>query len=198
MARNMAEPWHFTTWLDPFDHWQALEAGLLGFLAAVAAVVYTLRIESRKLNRELEALRKSLAVELRQVIPRALGAGVALRDLARSGQQITARVVDSYGRVPVPFVYPATADKIGLLGDDAMGVVIVYSLFELGRSGVASLINSRDPDNISPETVAAAGIPFLAACEYALSVLPKLKTGVAAHDQEDAKLIAKIRADTAT
>jgi hypothetical protein len=194
----MAEPWHFTTWLDLFDRWQALAAGALGFAAGIFAVIYTLLIERRKAQRELDALRKSLAVELRQIIPSALRAGQALSDLARSHQQITARVVDNYARVPNPQVYPATAGKIGLLGDDAMGVVIIYSLFELGRSGAASLINSRAPDNIAPETVAAAAVPFLAACQYALSVLPKLKTGVAAHDQLDAGLIAKITAATAS
>jgi hypothetical protein len=159
-------------------------------------VVVTLGIERRKAQRELDALRKSLAVELRQIIPRALGAGRALRDLARSNQKITARMVERYARVPVPQVYPATAGKIGLLGDDAMGVVIIYSLFELGRSGTASLRNSRDPDNVSSETVAAAAVPFLTACQYALSVLPKVRTGVAAHDQQDAGLIAQITAAT--
>jgi hypothetical protein len=149
-------------------------------------VRYTLLIERRKAQHELDALRKSLAVELRQIVPRALGAGTALRELAHSNQQITARMVENHARVPVPQVYPATAGKIGLLGDDAMGVVIVYSLFELGRSGATSLISTRAPDNIAPETVAAAAVPFLAACQYALSVLPKMKTGVAVHDQLDA------------
>ena len=174
----MTEPWHFTTWLDLFDHWQALVAGVLGFAAGIFTVRYTLLSERRKAQRELDALQKSLAVELRQIIPRALGAGPALRDLARSNHKITARMVDSYARVPVPQVYPATAGKIGLLGDDAMGVVIIYSLFELGRSSTASLINARDPDNISSDTVAASALPFLTACEYSLAVLPKLKTGV--------------------
>jgi hypothetical protein len=192
----MTEPWHFTTWLDLFDHWQALVAGVLGFAAGIFTVRYTLLGERRKAQRELDALQKSLAVELRQIIPRALGAGTALRDLARSNHKITARMVDSYARVPVPLVYPAVAGKIGLLDDDAMGVVIIYSLFEVGHSGATSLINSRDPDNISPATVAAAAVPFLAACQQALSVLPKLKTGVPVHDQPDAGLIANIIAAT--
>ncbi len=121
---------------------------------------------------------------------------MALKDLARSGSQITARMVENYARLPVPMVYPATAGKIGLLGDDAMGVVIVYSLIELGRSGIVSLMNSRAPDNIPPDIVAASANPFLTACEYALSILPKLKTGVAAHDQKDAELIDRIKAAT--
>lgn len=192
----MTEPWHYTTFLDLLDRWQALIAGVLGFAAAIGVVWVTLRIERRKLQRELDDLRKSLALELRQVVPRALGAGEALRNVARSGQKITARMVENYARVPTPMVYPATAGKIGSLGDDAMNVVIIYSLIELGRSGTVSLINSRDPDNISPDTVAASAFPFFTACQYALAVLPKLKTGVAAHDQKDAELIEKIKAAT--
>jgi hypothetical protein len=188
------EPWHFTTWLDLIDHWQAIIAGALGFAAAIIVVRFTFKMERRKAQLELDALRKSLAVELRQVVPRALGAGVALRKMAGSGDKITARMIESYARVLTPSVYPAAAAKIGLLGDDAMGVVIIYSLVELGRNGTVSLMNSRDPDDISPDTVAASAIPFLTASEYALSVLPKLKTGVAAHDQRDAALIHQIKA----
>lgn len=190
----MTEPWHYTTFLDLLDRWQALIAGLLGFAAAVGVVRVTLQIERRKLQHESDALRKSLAVELRQIVPRALGAATALRDLARSGQTITARMIESYARLPIPMVYPAAAGRIGLLGDDAMGVVIVYSLIELGRSGIVSLMNSREPDNISPDTVAASAIPFFKSCEYALSLLPRMTTGVPAHDQRDAALIANIRA----
>ena len=188
-----AEPWHFTTWLDLFDHWQALIAGALGFAAAIIVVRFTLRIERRSAQLELDASRKSLAVELRQVVPHALGAAIALKKLAHASDQITGRMVESFSRVPTLSVFPAAAGRIGLLGDDAMGVVIIYSLFELGRSGTLSLINSRDPNNISPHTVAASAIPFLTACEYALSVLPKPKTGVAAHDQHDAALMEKIK-----
>jgi hypothetical protein len=93
-------------------------------------------------------------------------------------------------------VYPATADKIGLLGQDAMDVVIVYSLIETGRAGVASLINSRDPDNIAADNIKVTAAAFLSGCAYAQSVLPKLKTGVAAHDQKDAQLIESIKAAT--
>ena len=102
-------------------------------------------------------------------------------------------MVQSFSHIQTPSVFPAAAGRIDLLGDDAMGVVIIYSLFELGRSGIISLINSRDPNNISSDTVAASAIPFLTACEYALSVLPKLKTGVAVRDQHDAALLEQIK-----
>ena len=106
-------------------------------------------------------------------------------------------MVEALARVPVPIVYPASADKIGLLGRDAMDVVIVYSLIEAGRSGTAWLINSRTPDDIPPSSIEVTAEAFLRACAYAQSVLPKLRTGVAEHDQKDAELIEKIRAAVA-
>jgi hypothetical protein len=125
-----AEPWHFTTWLDLFDHWQALIAGALGFAAAIIVVRFTLRIERRKAQLELDAARKSL--------------------------------------------------------------------FELGRSGTLSLINSRDPNNISPHTVAASAIPFLTACEYALSVLPNQLVPTEGNRQINGSLHKEVHTDTAT
>lgn len=189
----MSEAWHYTTALDFLDHWQALLAGGLGFLAAIIAVRYTLRAERRRQNRELDALRKSLAVELRQVVPRAFGASNLLIKLAGSGQQITARIIENYARVPRAVVYPAVAERIGLLGEQAMEVVIIYALYEIANSAAQSLIrNSRDPDNISADTVAATGLAFLNVCTYASSVLPNLKTGAAKYDLADAKVIRDI------
>ncbi|MGA8077364.1 MAG: hypothetical protein WB868_08255 [Xanthobacteraceae bacterium] len=187
------QPWQYTTIVDLIDHWQALIAGALGFAAAVVAVILTLRIERRKLQREMDALQKSLAIELRQHVGNALVAGNALKGLARGGHRITARMVESLVQVPAPIVYPASAAKIGLLGQDAMDLVIVYSLIEIGRSAATRLItSSRAPDDISAETVEATGTAFLFACAYAQSVLPKLRTGVVEHDQKDAELIRRI------
>jgi hypothetical protein len=187
------QPWQYTTFVDFVDHWQALIAGLLGFVAAIIVVRYTLKIERRKTQGELDALQKSLAVELRQHVGNALIAGKALKGLARGGHRITARMVESLVQVPAPIVYSASAAKIGLLGQDAMDVVIVYSLIEIGRSAATRLItSSRAPDDISAETVEATGTAFLTACRYARSVLPKLRTGVAEHDQKDAELIRRI------
>ncbi len=78
-----------------------------------------------------------------------------------------------------------------------MDVVIICSLIESGRGGTTALINSRDPDNITPNTVAATAGAFLSVCAYAQTVLPKLRTGVPEDDQQDAALIERIRAATA-
>ena len=188
----MNAPWQYTTLLDLIDHWQSLLAGGLGFAAAIIAVILTLRTERRKMQRELDALQKSLAVELRQHVGNALVAARCLREMARGGHPITARMIESLVHVPAPIVYQASADKIGLLGPDAMDVVIVYNLIEIARSGTARLLSSRTPDDISVDTVDATAGAFLTACLYAKSVLPKLRTGVAGHDQRDAELMRRI------
>jgi hypothetical protein len=188
----LVEQWHYTTLLDALDRWQALIAGALGFAAAIIVVYVTLRIEQRKMERELDALRKSLAVELRQHVVHALRAGKALINLSHRDSQITARMVQSLATVPPPIIYPSVADKIGLLGHDAMDVVIIYSLIDTGRGGVASLVNSRTPDDLTPGSLKITGDVFLNACAYAQSVLPKFTTGVAAHDEKDAALIENI------
>ena len=58
------QPWHFATWLDLVDHWQTVIAGLIALIAAIITVRVTLRVERGKADRELDALRRSIAVEL--------------------------------------------------------------------------------------------------------------------------------------
>ena len=181
-------PWHYTTFVDFVDHWQTLLAGLIALVAAILTVVVTLSVERRKVERELDARRKSLAVELRQLIPGALGVHGSLTKLgSKTDEPITARMVESLSRMPAPVVYPANAHKIGLLEKNAMDVVIVYGLLDIARDGVARLTTTyRTPDNISPNVV------LMTACKYARSVLPKLRTGVATHDDRDCLLIQAI------
>ena len=189
----LIDQWHYTTALDAFDRWQALIAGLLGFAAAIVVVRVTLRIERRNADRELDALRKSLAIELRQLVPRALGAAVALKKLAHGKDAITSRMVENHARIPAAIIYPANAGKIGLLGGDAMSVVVFYSLIELAKAATVSLMASREPDNISPATVEATAGTFFTACTYsAENVLPHFKTGVASHEQKDTDLLQSI------
>jgi hypothetical protein len=188
-------PWHYTTIVDFVDHWQTLLAGLIALIAAIITVYVALKVERRKVDREVDALRQSLAIELRQLIPRALGAHASLQKLgSRADGPITARMVESLSRMPVPIVYPANPHKIGLLEGDAMDVVIVYGLLEIARDSVGRLMTYRTPDDISPNVVLKTAEAFLEACKYARSVLPKLRTGVASHDDRDAELLRRISA----
>ena len=191
-------PWHYTTIVDFVDHWQTLLAGLIALIAAIITVFVMLKVERRQVEREIDALRKSLAIELRQIIPRALGAHTSLQKLgSKADKPITARMVESVARVPVPIVYPANAHKIGLLEGDAMDVVIVYGLLEIARDGIGRLMTYRTPDDITPNVVLKTAEAFLEVCKYARSVLPKMRTGVAAHDDRDDSLIKAIT-ETAT
>ena len=71
-----------------------------------------------------------------------------------------------------------------------MDVVIVYGLLDIARDCVARLITTyRTPDDISPKVVLKTAEAFLEACKYARNVLPKLRTGVASHDDRDAELL---------
>jgi hypothetical protein len=141
---DVAVPWHYTTLVDFIDHWQTLIAGLIALIAAVITVFVTLKVERRKVDRELDALRKSLAIELRQLIPRALGVHASLAKLGgKTDGPITARMVESLSRMPVPIVYPANAHKIGLLEEDAMDVVVVYPCRDLAVED-AGTAGSRD------------------------------------------------------
>ena len=150
-------PWRYTTLLDAFDHWQTVIAGFVALVAALITVLVTLRVERRKADREIDGLRKSLGVELRQQIPSALAVYGSLErlgnksdDLAqrltgKSVERITTRMVESLSRMPTPMMYPANIGKLALLEGDATDVVIVYTLLEKARDGANRLATNYRP-----------------------------------------------------
>ncbi len=190
----MTCPWHYTTFGDLIYQWQTLLAGMVALAAAILTVFVTLQVEKRKVRQETDVLRKSLAIELRQLIPRALVTHASLKRLAaNSTGPITSRMVESLSRVPVPTIFTANVSKVGLLGDSAMDVVIVYGLLDIARDSTNRLITSyRTPDNISPNVVLGAADAFLEACKYARNVLLNFRTGITSHDERDAELVRKI------
>jgi hypothetical protein len=219
------EDWIQHSRVDRFLYdWQTVIAGVLALLAGLGTVIATMiiarrqiaasreeadrviaatreqtettvRLEREGVLSELDALRKSLAVELRLQIARAFVVYDGLRGLgSKPDGPITARMVESKSRMPAPIICSANAGKIGLLEGDAMNVLIVYALLERARDGVAQLITSRMPDDISPPVVMGTADAFLTACEHAREVLPKLRTGDASHDGKDKALIQQITA----
>lgn len=188
-------PWHYTTIVDFIDHWQTLLAGLIALVAAIITVFVTLTVERRHTDREIDTLRRSLSLEIRQLIPRALCVHTSLQDLGReTGQKVTTRMVESLSRMPAPIIYLANAPKIGLLGRDAMNMVIFYQLLDTARDAVDRLMTSRKPDDISASVVLKTAEAFLCACKYAQILLPKFQTGIASHDDRDVELLQKINA----
>jgi hypothetical protein len=150
--------------------------------------------DQRKQQQELDTLRKSLAIEVRQLVGRALVAHDLLKKLSEGGGPITAWMVEGHSRIPGAVVYPGSASKIGLLGgEEAMDVVIMYNLLDTARDGAAQLTRYRTPDDISTDLVASLAHAFLQSCIYAETVLPRLKTGVPRHDDKDAELLREIK-----
>ncbi len=205
-GNRVLTPWRYTTFVDALDHWQTLVTGVLAFVAGFGTVVATMiiarrqiaaaredadkvivatreqtettvRLERERVSSEVGVLRAALAVELRLQIARALGAYDGLYGLGfMPNAPITARMVESKSRTAAPIIYPANAGKIGLLGAEAMDVVIVYDLLEIARDGAARLMNFRSPDDIAPAVVVGTADAFLEACVYARGVLPKFQT----------------------
>jgi hypothetical protein len=217
------ENWIQHSRLDQFLYdWQTLIAGGFALVAAFGTVVATIiianrqitasreeakrviavtreqtettvRLERERVSGEVDALRKSLGVELRLQITTALRVHDDLLGLL-SGGPISARMVDSKSRAPAPIIYSANASKIGLLEDDAMDVVLVYTLLEAARDRVDRLITYRTPDHVATYDVPLAAEAFLEACRPARGVLPRLRTGIASHDAATEELIQKINA----
>ncbi len=223
------ENWIRHSRVDQFLYdWQTVIAGVLAFVAGFGTVVATMiiarrqiaasreeadrviaatreqtettvRLERERGASEVDALRKALAVELRQQITRAMGAYDGLYGLGfMPNAPITSRMVESKSRMFAPVIYLANAGKIGLLGAGAMDVVIVYDLLEIARDGAARVMNFRTPDDISAGVVMGTAQPFLMACRYARDVLPKLRTGDPSHDAIDGALIQRINDALAT
>jgi hypothetical protein len=178
---------------DFLDHWQGLFAGLLGFVAATTVVIFALQTERRKAKSGVDALRKSLAFEIRLITPRCLEAYRALSWLAaRSDSPITSRMVENVTRVPSPLIYTANADKIGLLGPEAMELVIFYGLYELARDGLRYFDRHGTPDDLSPPTVDQSADSFFSVCRQAAVLMPKFRTGDPSHDAKDEEMIKEI------
>jgi hypothetical protein len=154
-------------------------------------------LERERAASEVDTLRKSIAVEFRLQITRALGVYDGLYGLGLMSQAlISGPMVEEKSRMPAPLIYPANAGKIGLLGAEATDVMIVYDLLEDARNGVARLL-VRAPNTISPPVVRKAADAFLAVCVYARDVLPRLRTGDPSRDANDEALIQKINDDLA-
>jgi hypothetical protein len=191
--------WHYTTPLDLLDHWQSLLAGQLGFCAAILVIWWTMRSERRRSALELEALRRALGVEVRQCVSQSFTAHRQLRRLANARDaKITFRMAENLAYLPIPVVFPACAEKIGLMGRAAMDVVIIYSQLELVREGIAKLARHRTPDDIPHSTVAGVADALIKLCQYANVVLPILATGIEEIDGKDASLFDLIKQDAAS
>jgi hypothetical protein len=170
----MPPPWHFTTWLDLLDHWQSLVGGLLAFLAAVIVVGGSEFFARQKEQRETDAIRASLAVEIRQTINVLIDTHKVFKRALDKGTQVTAGDLNRGARLPKPTVYEASADKIGLLGALAPGVASFF--IAIDRIGVSvDVITNLPLGEVVDKTALGSLVAlFEQACQRSLPLLDAL------------------------
>ena len=157
----------------------------------------TVRLERERIAREVDAIRKSLAVEIRWQVRGALRVNNALWKMVRSSRTgpITVSMLESELRMTAPIHYLANAGKIALLGTEGAGVVILYALLEGAREIAARHVTGvKAHDHVHSGWIYEIAGQYLAACKDALGLLPKLPTGDPSLDAEDEGLMQEINA----
>jgi len=189
------EPWQCTagvlTW-DCLYRWQIPITGLAALVAAGIAVLGALGVDRLKAYRHKRTLRNSIALELRPLTNRAVDMYYWLRDLSHTNAgPITSRDLESLTPLYVPTVYPPSAHQMGLLKKDGAYLILFYSMLEYANARLTQLMTNGDA-TINPGVLRVIANQYLAACEYARFVIPNLRSGVAAYDNHDPRLLKKI------
>jgi hypothetical protein len=149
----------------------------------------TVRLEQERVLREVEAIRLSVATEIRWLLGTLIETHKVLVRLSEGGTVTSARDVETLTEVRDPVVYPASADRIGLLGSLAPYVAAFYG--NIAHLQFVRRVTGSNPDELvqSKELNRVAGL-FELACRNSLPLLAKLPQDEAF----DADLKAKIEA----
>jgi hypothetical protein len=177
--------------VDWIDHWQTLIAGVLALVAAwltiratkraaaeeikasQAQTETTVRLERERVSSEVETLRKSLAVEIRQYIDILIKTREILRRLSGPEKRMLAGDLRSVAVFYPPTVYPASADRIGLLGPLAVSVTSFYTTLE--RLNFTARLITNDPEElVSRENIEEVASLLVQACRTSLPLLSEL------------------------
>ena len=178
-------------WFDLRDNWQTFAAGVLTVGAAFIAGVYALgaafiavRAARQQERREVEALRLSMAAEIRRLVDVMLQTHEIFDRVSRTDQSLLADDVVKELSRGTPVVYPGTADRVGLLGRFAPDVVTFYAnLDELEYPG---WMTARDPaEPVPPDALRELMKIIEGACrQTVLPLLAKLRRDEADPDTE--------------
>ena len=159
-------PWRFTTLLDAFDHWQTVIAGFVALVAALIAVgVPEWRART--------ALRASLAGEIRlyfDLLSETRQILIVRKEEFRSGEQPHRRIIELMFQPPI--VYPAAADKLGLVRRPrAADVVNFYAMIERVNFAVRTMSNEPTEKIVLSDYSVLIGLIELA-CRAACRCFP--------------------------
>jgi hypothetical protein len=87
----MSPTWHFTTWLDLFDHWQTVIAGALALVAAFGTILMTARTANRQIVAAREEANRMVAAARAQTEATFKQTDTAIRlDDLRNGREALA------------------------------------------------------------------------------------------------------------
>lgn len=116
----------FWRWLE---QWQDLVAGLVGAVALIVTVWWTLTAERRRDASRVLATHQALRCEIYQFTQRVTDAARAIVDgfekqgQAQQGNFLSVQWLEDVVRFVDPVIYPQTAADVGALGDHAWEVV---------------------------------------------------------------------------
>ena len=133
--------------MDWLDKWQALEAGILGFAAAIIVVWMTLRSEKRREKREFQTLRLAIGSEIRQFAQTAIEAHErCAAAIDKSGNRgISLHDLEDACRFPIPVIYESNANSVGKFGNCVHELVLFFGNISVLRHTVDRIKANTDP-----------------------------------------------------
>jgi hypothetical protein len=192
----MTPPWQFTTWLDALDHWQTLAAGLIAIVAAVIAVSVPEVFARRRDKRVIEALRASLAGEIRLYVDLLTNTremltrpDVLFQFTVNELQDHRQRDLRDLAVLHPPNVYPAAADRLGLIKRPRAAYVVEFYA-QIERLNFSARAMTNEPTKaVSASNYETLVNLFGTVCVSALPLLSDLPS-----DERDGARRAKIEA----
>jgi hypothetical protein len=166
---------HWSEIVSWADHWQSLLAGVLGFAAAIGAVVLTLRSEHRRSERRTRAMRRALLAEMWGFAGQALSGYQRLAAILQQGAQIRIRDLEDAARFPEPVIFPNIAGELGALGEVAHHVVHFYQRLRAAMDAVDRVRRNFDERQVGPANPEDLAEALLEIAEVAAPLLPRLR-----------------------
>jgi hypothetical protein len=137
------------------DKWQALEAGVLAFAAAIIVAWITLRSERRK----LQALKIAIGSEIRQFALTAIEAHERCAAAIGNPLGMSLHDLEDACRFPIPIIYESNANTVGKLGNCVHELILFFGSIRVLRQTVDRIkANTHPGGNIGRDnTITAAG-----------------------------------------
>ena len=160
-------------------------AGIIGFVAAIVAVLITLCAERRRAKRELNSLRRALGVEVRLYAANALKAHYYCKSLLTNDGPIHAILIEDRAKLPPSTVYANAVVKIGEFGDCGATLVRFFASIAAARDAAERLRDHPLADNLPAVEIAKAANGLIGIAKMGSDLFPFLKTGIESEDGAD-------------